>query len=417
MFRRLDEESVVPVVGPDLLTVDDGGRETFLYPLLAKRLAEYLHVSAAELPEGFELEEVSRRYLMKSDEVQEIYRSLRLVFRDLDPISIPTPLVQLAKIPRLKLFATTTFDVLTERALDQERFEGQRQTLAFAYAPNDKQDLPPELDRLNRPAVFHLMGRLSGTPHSYAVTRDDTLEFLSSLQSKTEDSPGFLLDRLRSSDLLILGSRLVGWLARLCNPSARTESLDGNPVVLVGHLGGGTEVWREGSAVDFVNELYRRWTERKPAEEPDPELASARVIPVGSVFLSCARGDRSAAESLRDELDRAGVDVVLDVDDVPLSERWEKELRSVVAECALFVPVISARSLTAQRRFFRGEWVGAIREAGKAVPAGRFVLPVVIDDTSKEPSAIPEEFGELPWERIPGGKPSSEFVKRVVQLQ
>ena len=61
-------------------------------------------------------------------------------------------------------------------------------------------------------AVFHLMGRLSGTPHTFAVTREDTLEFMESLQSRP---PGFLFDKLRDADLLFLGSPLSGWLSRL----------------------------------------------------------------------------------------------------------------------------------------------------------------------------------------------------------
>ena len=143
MIPRLEEESVVPVVGPDLLVVPHEGRETLLQPLLALRLAETLNVSAADLPERYELQEVARRHLTRSNDVPEIYRSLRIVLRELDPIPIPRPLVQLAKIPSFSLYLTTSFDVLMERAVDVERFDGQRQTLSFAYAPNDKQDLPP----------------------------------------------------------------------------------------------------------------------------------------------------------------------------------------------------------------------------------------------------------------------------------
>ncbi|HJS75265.1 MAG TPA: hypothetical protein VJ921_13330, partial [Vicinamibacteria bacterium] len=158
LFQRMDEEAVVPILGADLLTLSGEGTETPLYPLLAKKLAERLSVESEGVSAGSELQDVSRRYLAKSRDVQEIYRSLRVVFRELEPIPIPEPLQMLARIPRLKLFVTTTFDVLTERAVDRERFDGQRQTLAFAYAPSDRQDLPPEFGRLGRPAVFHLMG-------------------------------------------------------------------------------------------------------------------------------------------------------------------------------------------------------------------------------------------------------------------
>jgi hypothetical protein len=412
VLQRIEEGSVVPVLGQDLLTVSYEETETLLYPLLARRLAEHLGVDFSDLPAGLELQEVSRRSLTKSGDVQEIYRSLRVVFRELDPIPIPAPLLQLARISKLMLFVTTTFDVLTERAVDHERFEGQRQTLAFAYAPSDRQDLPPEFGRLGRPAVFHLLGRLSGTPHSFAVTREDVLEFMDSLQNR---SPGFLFDKLRESDLLILGSRLSEWLARLFaqgGPGAEA------PVLFVERAKGTVEAPPVESAAEFVAELYRRWSEFSGKDEAAPlPISFALRTPSGAVFLSCAREDASAAESIREELDRAGIDVILDHDDTPLAPRWEKRLKSLVGLCSAFVPVISSRSVRAKRRFLQREWVEAILEAVRAAPSGRFIVPVVIDDTSPDEPAMPAEFGELKWEKLPGGKPSSEFVKRLVELQ
>ncbi len=411
VLQRLEEETVVPIIGPDLLTVRYDGQETLLVPLLADRLAGHLGVPSADLPPGSELQEVSRRFLTKSNDVQEIYRCLRVVFRELEPIPIPEPLLDLARIPRFKLFATMTFDVLMERAVDEARFDGQRQTLAFAYAPGDRQDLPPEFDRLGRPAVFHLFGRLSGTPHSFAVTREDTLEFMESLLSRP---PGFLFDKLRESDLLILGSRLSEWLARHLAQGGGMEA----PVLFVERAKGTTEALSSGSAVELVGELSRRFHEFSLQEEAaPPSLAFSSGMTSGAVFLSCAGEDGNPAESIREALDRAGVDVILDHDDAPLAPRWEKRLKSFLGLCSVFVPVVSARSLKARRRFLQGEWVEAILEAGRAAPTGRFVLPVVIDDTSPGSPALPGEFGELQWEKLPGGKPSSEFVKMLVELQ
>jgi hypothetical protein len=109
--------------------------------------------------------------------------------------------------------------------------------------------------------------------------------------------------------------------------------------------------------------------------------------------------------------------VILDHDDTPLAPRWEKRLKSALALSSAFVPVVSARSVKADRRFLQGEWVEAILEAGRAAPSGRFVLPVAIDDTARESPAIPREFGDLKWERLPGGKPSSELVKTLIEIQ
>jgi hypothetical protein len=412
VLQRLEEKTVVPVLGADLFTVRLEEKETLLYPHLAKLLADHLGVAAFDLPAGVELQEVSRRFLTKSQDVQEIYRSLRVIFRDLDPIPIPEPLLELARIEKIRLFVTTTVDVLTERAVDHVRFDGQRQTLAFAYAPSDRQDLPPEFERLGRPAVFHLLGRLSGTPHSFAVTREDTLEFMDSLQSQP---PGFLFDKLRESDLLILGSRLSEWLTRLlAQDGGGTDA----PVVFVERAKGTTEALRVGSVVAFVEELSRRWSEFTRHEEAAPAaVAASSAMPAGAVYLSATVEDRTAAESIREALDRAGIDVILDLDDTPLAPRWEKRLKSLVGLSSVFVPLFSSRSTKAARRFLRGDWVEAILEAGRGAPSGRFVLPVVIDDTQPGVPSIPGEFGELRWERLPDGQPSSEFVKTLVELQ
>ena len=74
-------------------------------------------------------------------------------------------------------------------------------------------------------------------------------------------------------------------------------------------------------------------------------------------------------KSLRDILDRSGVDVFLDVDDSALSPRRDRKLKNALRECAAFVPVMSARSPNAARRFLQKEWVEAILESARAAPS------------------------------------------------
>lgn len=445
MLQRVEEGTVVPILGPDLLTVLDGGRERRLYRLVATRLAERLNVSALDAPEGYELEEVARRHQARTGDSLEIYRSLRAVFRDLEPMAIPPVLAKLAAITSLKLYVSTSVDSLMERALDLERFDGQRQTLAFAYSPNDKQDLPPEFDRLNRPSVFYLMGRMSATPHSYAVTREDRHEFMSSLEAKREDAPGFLFDKLRTSHLLVLGSRSAEWIGRLFTDETRSGlqfELDSplsevseasaaggaaiddpsSAVLFLERLHGGTKLTRSPGGTELVDELHRRWLERRPAEGPEPpevtlRLLSSPGIQSGVVFLSCCHCDRQAAEAVRRALDLAGVDVLLDVDDEPLAEHWDKRLSSFLSECSLFVPVLSAGSVAAPRRWLRADWLRALAAASRALPQGAFIRPLVVDGTTPSGKALPEELGELRIESSPGGKLESGLIEEIVSLQ
>lgn len=419
---------MIPVLGQDLLTLEHEGRRLPLYRFLAERVAETLEVEGSDLPAGDELAEVARRAVVAERDSQAVYRAVRKVFRDWEPIPVPPPLAQLAAITKLKLYVTTTFDTLTERALDEARFEGQRQTLAFVYAPNDKQDLPPEFDRLSRPAVFYLMGRLSATPRSYAVTRDDVLEFTESLHSRAEDAPFFLFDKLGTSDLLFIGTHVADWLAHLFarSPDA-TRRVDAAahagetsvPVVFVERVTGATATYPGGDAAAFVRELAMRWSALEEEAEAPPPEALASTLPPGAVILSCARSDREAAEVLRETLDRAGVDVLLDEDDVALAEKWEMKLKHCVGESSAFVPVFSARSAGTHRRWTGPEWMQLLLRAQNAAAPGdggtSFLLPLVLDDTPPAKLSLPEAFPDV--ERLHDGRPSEDLVKRIVKRQ
>ena len=427
----IEEEPLVPVVGPALLELSGGKAPELLYPRLARELAAFWGIEGSALPPGRELRELARRYLAEGRERQNLYRDLRTILNRLEPLPVPEPLELLARIGAFDLFVTTTIDSLTERAVDQERFDSQRQTLVFSYAPNDKQDLPPEFERLKRPAVFHLMGRVSGTPQSYAVTDEDYEEFLHSLQSKSESSPRFLFDKLRQSHLLVIGTRLAGWLAchlvggdRVKRFAERHRDALGTdvPVVLLERCGRGARAWKGDSAASFVRELYRR-VSSSPVETPEPPAFldlprfDTNAMQPGFVFLSYASPDDEAARAIRNGLDEAGVDVVADRDDTALTPKWERKLRSLLHDAAVFVPIVSKRASGRKRRFSSREWVAAILAAREDAPSERFVLPVIVDETPPKDTVLPEALGALRSEALPCGKLTPEFIDTVVRIQ
>ena len=129
------------------------------------------------------------------------------------------------------------------------------------------------------------------------------------------------------------------------------------------------------------------------------------------MFLSYASEDRGEVETLKDALEAAGIDVFFDQQDLKPGDDYEATFRRAIRECSLFVPVISEHTLTGRRRFFRREWNQALDEALGA--SGRFIMPLVLDDTSPEQEAIPETFRKLHWERAPGGRPSPDFIALV----
>ena len=435
LLQLIDERKVVPVVGQDLVTVPESTGHTLLYPLLAAQLAKYLGVSGDNLPLGGELNEVACRYLSKGKPAQRVYAALKSVAADAESLPVPEPLLQLAAIRPLQLFVSTTFDGSLARALNQTRFGGQAKTRVLAHAPNDMEDLP-DLKGLGAPVVYHLLGRLSATP-AYVVTEEDLVEFFHSLQSDTR-RPVQLFDELSSRSLLLLGTRFSGWLTSFLMRMSKRQRLsaddktdyvadqvvrdDPGLVLFLERFSSATEIYREGGAVAFVDELHRRWTAAHPhdnaAAPVSPSAERHHNLEGGAVFLSYASADWPAVEKLKNALEEAGVDVFFDRDQLKSGDDWEGKLRRNIHLCSLFVPVISRQTLTADRRFFRVEWNLALEEAQMASFSSEeaFLLPVVIDDTPIDHQALPAKFRTIQCRSLPGGDPTREFVDQVKEL-
>jgi hypothetical protein len=437
LIQLIEEGKVVPVVGQDLLTLPESTGPRLLYPYLAERLAKYLKVGADDLPEGSELNEVACRYLSKGKPAQHIYAALKTVAAESEALPVPEPLLQLAAIRPFSLFVTTTFDSSLARGLNQKRFGGNLRTRIFAHAPNEVEDLPGDLKSLGAPAVYHLMGRLSATP-AYAVTQEDVIEFFHSLQSDTR-RPAQLFHQLSSRSLLLLGTRFSGWLTSFLMRMSKRQRLssddktdyvadasvsnDANLVLFLERFSSATEIFRDGDAVAFVNELHQRWTERHPetsmpSTPHEPGVSAPSDVEPGAVFLSYASGDWAAVEKLKTALEEARVDVFFDRDELQPGNDWEAKLRRSIHQCSLFVPVISRQTLTPDRRFFRVEWNLALEEAQMASFSSEeaFLLPVVIDDTKIDHPALPAKFRAIQFKSLPGGEPTREFLDLVVQL-
>ncbi|HYN20591.1 MAG TPA: toll/interleukin-1 receptor domain-containing protein [Thermoanaerobaculia bacterium] len=433
LLQFIEEGRVVPIVGPDLLVADVGGQPVQLYSYLAERLAEYLEVPKDDLPAVGALNEVACRFLSQNGQIEDIYSGIKRVFPDRESFPLPASLRQLAEIRPFKLFVTTSLDPFLQQALDEVRFGGQPRTRVFTYAPAAVQDLEEAIDDMERPAVFHLFGRLSAVPE-YVVTEEDTLELVHALQSENR-RPHRLFDELDRRQLLLLGGGFSDWLARFFLRTSRHERLwlvrgrtdivadarmrdDPALVAFLKHFSSRTRICSQG-AVEFVAELHRHWTERHPpqeaaAEKPtvpsrDPN-GSPGMVP-GSVFLSYASEDRAVVEALKVELESAGVDVWFDRDALEGGDDYERKIRRNIESCSLFVPILTRHTLTTRRRFFRLEWDWADRIAVQAPPHLRFIVPLTLGDVAPNDPSLPDRFHRLHWERLAPEGPNPNIVE------
>ena len=430
LLSFIEERRVIPIVGPELLQVntDDGPR--LLYDWLAEKLAAKLSVDVSLLPQPYTLNDVVCWFLSSRGRREEAYVRLRAIMKDA-AFEPPLALKRLAAISDFDVYVSTTFDGLLEAALNNARFGGAPSTDVLSYAPNRVADLPSERDRLTRPVVYHLFGKLSASP-TYVISDEDLLEFICALQNE-HLAPEKLFHELEHNHLLFIGSNFSNWLARLFLRMAKRQRLsdprDVGEVLADGHSSSDERLMSFLQQVSvrtriymgadkFVEELHERWQARqKPAvavpAAPVRFLAPARDMPDNAVFISYAREDLPAVREMKAGLEAAGITTWFDMDRLEAGDDYDRKIRQNIARCSYFIPVISATTQRRAEAYFRREWSYAIDRLRNMADGALFVLPVTIDSTDAGQALVPDRFRALHFNSLPGGVVPTEFAQRL----
>jgi hypothetical protein len=435
LLNFIEERRVIPIVGPELLKVETPAGPRLLYDWMAEKLAARLNVDTSQLPDPYSLNDVVCWFQSARGRREDTYTRMRSILREID-FAPPAALRKLAQITDFDLFVTTTFDQFLEQAINAERFQGAQSTEAIAYAPNRVADLPSERESLQRPVVYHLLGRCSASP-TYVISDEDTLEFVCALQSE-HLTPEKLFHELEHNHLLIIGSNFSNWLARLFLRMAKRRRLsdprDVGEVLADDHSDGDqrlmaflqqvsvrTRVY--SGAEQFVNELHSRWMSRrrvgdKPAASAGPQrfLPPEREMPENAVFISYAREDLPAVQRLKHALDAAGIRTWFDMDRLEGGDDYDHKIQKNISRCSFFIPVISATTERRLEGYFRREWSYAIDRTRNMADGAIFVLPVCVDETNAANARVPDKFRALHITPAAGGDPPPSFVQRLQEL-
>ena len=435
LLNFIEERRVIPILGPELLTVDTDTGPRLLYEWIAEKLAAKLSVDTTRLPQPYTLNDVVCWFLSSHGRREEAYTRLRSLLREAN-FAPPLALRRLAQITDFDLFVTTTFDPLLEQALNIERFGGAQSTEVIAYAPNRVADLTTEREAQQRPVVYHLLGRLSASP-TYVISDEDTLEFICALQSE-HLTPEKLFHELEHNHLLFIGSSFTNWLARLFLRMAKRRRLsdprdvgevladnhsgtDGRLMAFLQQVSVRTRIY--SGADNFVSELHRRWSVRNHGGEVIPLHASPqrflppeREMPDNAVFISYAREDLGAVQKLKAGFDAAGVKTWFDQERLESGDDYDRKIQRNIARCSYFIPIVSANTERRLEGYFRREWSYAIDRARNIAEGALFILPVCVDGTDGGQAQVPEKFKAVHFTRLDGGEVTPEFARRLQDL-
>ena len=440
---------VIPIVGQELITVpaealprplpapaDPGkSRAPTLDLLLAQRLAGELRMSPEKMRADAPLTEVIAAHRPFMTDRKLIYKKLQALINspDIAALPLPPPLLQLASIRDLTLFASTTWDTFLERAVDRSWYHDQNFTVVRSfspYTPIDLNDDDVERTDTSAPVIFKMFGTVSEDPY-YAATDADMIEFLHRFQY--DKRPGRLLAELKNSHLLILGTNFPNWLARsflriikddeLWKNREKNEyladaqlSVDAQLVSFIRQYSRNTECFPTVTPTAFLERLHAEWTDRNPdravrTARPQPVAAPPRARKVQRaeecVFVSYASEDRPAANRIKQALEEMGWQVWFDRQELGSAELYEKTIEKAIRSAQACVIVLSHTTALDEPRFYKKEWAYALhRELDFTTLSRRYIHPVRIEADAP----VPDEFIKFNVLTTPQGVPGADFL-------
>jgi hypothetical protein len=452
LLQYVSHKRVIPVLGAELLTIVENGRQVPLYRVVAERLLKRYDLSATTLPggetlrHGHELNDavcaLAPILAARGKRIKDLYPRIDEILSETLSAhnAIPESLLEIASIRDFDLFVTTTPDNLLVRALNTVRFNGSEITHEIEFAPGLTADRVcdiPERRPQNYVAVFYLFGKADVGP-SYAIHDEDALEFPYVLQRDAH--PERMFSALQSQNLLLIGCTFYDWLSRffirlsnsmrLSGDRAKSEFLVGDETAgdrgLTGFLTRFSHDSRcyPGDAGAFVAELCRRWKALPQAtgsslvqktqavgQEPGPLT--------GSVFISYAHDDIAAAKRLFADLEAIGSDVAwFDKTDLVPGDIWDSRIKGAIDQCRVFIPLLSEATEQRDEGYFKREWKRAAARY-EAILGRKFIFPTVIDvdfmgDMGRY-KLVPEVFKEFQYNHAPNGKMSDALREELTR--
>ena len=146
-------------------------------------------------------------------------------------------------------------------------------------------------------------------------------------------------------------------------------------------------------------------------DAPDTPTPSSKAV-----FLSYTSADTGIALAVCEALRDAGVEVWMDQSELQSGDAWDGNIRRQLKECALIIPIISARTQARREGYFRLEWKLADERMQLVAEGTPLILPVVADDTQQKDALVPKSFLTVQWSRLPHGNVPPAFALRVKKL-
>ena len=339
------------------------------------------------------------------------------------------PYRDLAKISGFETFITVNPDNFLERAF---QVEGIRVNKSFNFSipfpasdPNKQKD--PAIAN-----IYNLMGNIEGS--NFALSDEQMLEYLYTLLNGSDTIAKDLFDAVNRKNILLIGSSFPDWLMRFfiriiskepyknsvkakyvaCDSTFQDKALitflENNsikiiPIGLKEEELNGNKVYKNSTA--FIEDMFAQCFK-------NAELKRNEVRYKEAVFISYSWDDKSAAERLKNEFEKNGLNVFFDDDALKTGDRYNQVIKKYIKDCDFFLAIISKNAIQDSNRYvYDKEWRCAIVLDG--FKDHSYIRPFIIDDTPPTDARIPEEIRGLNIEKIIDFNDLGSIVRKFIK--
>lgn len=412
-LNEIDNENVIPVIGPDLLVApkpfkeivgdDEFVRSENFHQQLISYIADKTGVTSHPRTFSQLVYDENYKNMVRNNSNQIyflIYQMLSNI-KQIDEIDEKPSqlLIDLLGTKKFPFVITTSFTPIVENVM--EEIYGKVNVLKFNSNPQESSqekggDIKGIQD-LKQPTVYYMFGKFCNMADRFVVTDSDMMKFCSKW-IKGEGVPKNLTDALKKKYLLILGNNYSDWLFRFVWYGLRSTTNEMKSDIVVNDRA-------EDSFKKFLERLETFFQEDpskviKSIKEDMEARSMAGILRTSydtDVFISYSRTDKAVAEKLKNKFEEVNLKVWFDDGSIKKAEDWESAIENGIRNSRLFLPIltknIEQESIIPHE--YRTEWNIAATLSSKM--GGRiFIVPFVEKgfDFYNQLTRLPKEFSK-----------------------
>lgn len=407
LINFIEQKKLTPILGKGIYTYLENDKALFVETLLITKLLEKHDCADQQLPSLT----AAINYLVKEKDQDKdfVIQDLLAIIKE-TPLELPL-LNKFLKINGLNYYINTIIYSSYLEALVETVKKAKPDCIDFSLKAEKISDSHDPADNAE-PLIFNVLGSLHNTVDP-AISDEDMMEFVGSFKERLDKFNCLnIKDILKTRPLLFIGCAFPDWMIRfflrLLSLSPMNEwpnrkifiVNDSTDKVQLDFLKKYKVVQFEMNTAEFIQELSERWKNKNPEK-----------ITKKKIFLSYSSDDKVAVETLKLKIEAIGnVECWYDNEQLKAGNKYETIIYDNLQNADLCIPLISANSLNFVNSFVQQEWVTAYNQSRVKKD---FLLPIIIDETTRRDNKIPKYFSDYVFGIIPQGNADPEFIQSI----